>query len=68
MPVEFDTDNQSNRYTSRTILGQAQVPGMVAWLIKKGFIKDESQAGKFLMGIVFTNIIITLAVLYYFVF
>ena len=68
MSVQFDTDSQGiPKFTSRTVLGQAQTPGMVSWLIRKGIIKDESQAGGLLVGVVLFNIIVTGVVVYLYV-
>lgn len=66
--VEFDTDQTQAQYTSRSVLGQPQVPGMASWLMKKGIIKKESQAKIILLGIVIFNVLLTAFLLYYFVF
>ncbi len=63
--VEFGSDQ--SQFTSRSILGQPQVPGMVAWLMRKGIIKNESQAGGLLVGVVLFNIIVTGLVIYFYV-
>ena len=66
--IEFETDQEiSSQFKSRTVLGRPQVPGMAAWLMKKGIIKDESQAGGVLVGIVLFNIVVTIVVIYFFV-
>jgi hypothetical protein len=66
MSIQFDTDQV--QYKSRSVLGQAQIPGMAAWLMKKGIIKEEAQAGGVLVGIVCMNCILIGLVLYFFVF
>ena len=66
--IEFDADNRQQQFTSRAVLGQQQVPGMAAWLMKKGIIKDESKAGTILVGIVIFNIIVTAIVVAVFIF
>lgn len=67
MSIQFDTDQFQSQFKSRTVFGQPQVPGMAAWLMKKGFIKDEASAGKILIGIVFFNFCLTAFLVYYFV-
>jgi hypothetical protein len=68
MGVEFEQDYRpTTSYTSRTVLGQAQVPGMANWLLKKGVIKEESQAKGVLVGIMIINFIVMGFVVYKFV-
>ena len=62
--IQFDTDQV--QYRSRTVLGQAQVPGMAAWLVKKGVIKDEAQAGKVLVALAIFNLVVAALIFYYF--
>ena len=64
--IEFETD-QIPQFRSRQTLGSPQMPAMAAWLIKKGIIKDESQAGGVLVGIIMFNILLTAVVIYFFV-
>ena len=68
--VKFDTDQQStiSQFKSRTVLGQPEVPGMSAWLMKKGIIKDEGKAGGILVAIVLFNFCLAAFLIYYFVF
>ena len=68
MSIEFEGDFTPAQFRSRTVLGQPQMPGMAAWLIKKGIIKSENGAKGVLIGIVFMNIILTFLVIYLFVF
>lgn len=68
MPIEFESDQFQNQFRSRTVLGQPQVPGMASWLMKKGIIKNESSAGKILIGIVVFNFLVMIILFYYFVF
>ena len=42
--------------------------GMTGWLINKGIIKDESQGKGVLLGVVVFNLVVTLFVVYYFLF
>lgn len=64
--IQFETDQV--QYRSRSVLGQAQVPGMAAWLMRMGIIKKESQSGNVLIGIIFLNLILTGLVIYFFIF
>ncbi len=63
--VDFNVDQP--QFRSRAVLGQPQRPGIVAWLLKKGIIKDESQAGGLLVGVVLFNIVVTGIVIYFYV-
>lgn len=68
MGIEFENDTHSvANFTSRTVLGQPQVPGMAAWLMRKGVIKEESEAKTVLLGIMCFNFIVMGLVLYFFV-
>lgn len=53
MGIEFEENNlsESNRFKSRVVLGIPQTPGMVNFLIGKGVIKNEKQAGNFLLAL-----------------
>jgi len=66
--IQFDTDQI--QYKPRTVVGQqhSSVGGITGWLLQKGIIKDESQAGGVLMAIVIINFILTALVIYFFVF
>ena len=44
----------------------SNVPGMSAWLIKKGIVKTPAAAQMFLIGLVLVNAIITYVALKYF--
>jgi hypothetical protein len=57
MNVQFDDANSSYNLSSVT----TSKPGMVGWLIKKGWVQDSSQANVVL--IVFSIIIIVLSAL-----
>ncbi len=59
--------DQQGKFTSRAVLGQSQVPGMAAWLVKKGIIKDESNAKGILVAIVVADFVIAALVIYFFV-
>ncbi len=68
MGVEFEQDYKpTTSYTSRTVFGQPQVPGMAAWLMRKGVIKEESQAKSVLIGIMIINFVVMGFVIYKFV-
>jgi len=64
--VQFDMD-QKGVSASQTIMNQSRVPGMAAWLVRKGIIKNESSAKSALIGIVFTDFIIAAIIIYLFV-
>ncbi len=65
--VEFEGDyKRTPQFTPSGALGQPQTSGMSGWLLKKGIIKDQSQAGGVLLGFVILNIIVTIFVVYYF--
>lgn len=68
--IEFDTDTQASQaghFTSRTILGRAELPGMAGWLMTKGIIKSENSARTFMLGLIAFNIIVAALVIYFFV-
>jgi hypothetical protein len=64
--VQFDMDQQG-KFTSRALLGSSQIPGMAAWLVKKGIIKNESSAKGVLVAIVIGDFIVAALVIYFFV-
>ena len=74
--VQFDSDDQQAAlmkarsaagFTSRAVLGQSQVPGMATWLLKKGIIKNESNAKGILIAIVIADFVVAALVIYFFV-
>ncbi|MEI6490187.1 MAG: hypothetical protein WCO16_00285 [bacterium] len=62
-PVQF---TEEDVYKSRSILGQPRTPKIVDFLVKKGFVKDESTAGKllFLLSIVFLLFALGISIFY----
>jgi hypothetical protein len=53
--IEFSSNQQRatlQTYKSRVVLGQSETPKLVTWLIQKGIVKNESQAGYVLLGVV----------------
>jgi hypothetical protein len=64
MNVEFDNDYRSER---QALYEVEQAKGIVGWLIKKRIVKDQSQANMLLMVIITINFIVTLLVIYYFI-
>lgn len=66
--IQFETDQPQFRSTQQASFNQSQTSGMTAWLIRKGIIKDESQAGAILGGVVIFNFLLTALVIYFFVF
>lgn len=70
--VEFETDFEKgpSRFAPQQVnsFGQAKYGGVfTAFLIKKGIIKDESQAKVILIGIFLFNMVITSFIIYFFV-
>lgn len=64
--VEFETDQQ--QYGSRAPLNQqSNSGGMAGWLMKKGIIKDESQAGVILIVVVVFNFLLAAFLVFKFV-
>jgi hypothetical protein len=62
MPVVFDQENSFNKTFNRTF-AKSNSSKMSAYLIKKGFAKNEKQANIVLLGISAISIIITIVVL-----
>ncbi len=67
MGIEFEENNlsQNNRFQSRVVLGIPQTPGMVNFLMSKGVIKNEKQAGNLLLvltGLFFLSAIVIFVV------
>lgn len=63
--IEFE--EQGAQFKPQTAFNQSQPSGLVGWLVKIGLVKDQSKGKSFLMGVVAFNIIVTVAVIYYFV-
>jgi len=57
--VQFDEEDNSSSFRSRVILGQLKTPKMVRFLINRGIVKSEENAGTFLKTIVIFLIILT---------
>lgn len=64
--VEFETDFDPSKQIMQNRPSQAS--GLTALLIKWGIIKDESQAGAVMLGIIVINLAIMAFVIYYFFF
>lgn len=60
--VQFDEGIE--KFTSRKILGEEVVPGMVKLLSKTGLAKDRNQAEYILVGTIIISIILTIIILY----
>ncbi len=58
--VQFEEETQ---YTSRKILGEKTRPKLVEVLIRSGLAKNSTQAGHFLLILVFVFLIFTLYIL-----
>jgi hypothetical protein len=65
--IEFENDQFQSQFKSRAVFGQPQTPGMAAWLVRKGIIKDEASASKILNGVVIFNFVLAAFLIYYFV-
>ena len=73
--VQFDSDQQgkasssrvSGSFTSRSVLGQSQVPGMAKWLMKHG-IKSESAAKYMLLSVIVVAFTLMFIIYYFFVY
>ncbi len=64
--VEFETDFDPSKQIMQNRSNQAS--GLAALLMKLGIIKDESQAGAVMLGIIVINLAIMAFVIYYFFF
>ncbi len=64
--VEFETDFDPSKQLIQN--RQNQLGGLTGLLMKWGIIKDESQAGAVMLGIVVINLAIMAFVIYYFFF
>lgn len=58
--VEFEDQNIS--YSPRAMQAASR-PGMTGWLMKKGIVKNEQAAQKFLIGLVIFNVLATIFVI-----
>ena len=69
--IDFDTDmsarSDAGHFTSRTILGRPELPGMAGWLMQKGIIKSETSAHGFMLGLIIFNLVVAVLVFYFFV-
>ena len=73
--VQFDMDQEgmgskttsSRNFTSRSILGQPQVPAMATWLMKHG-VKSESTAKYTLVFVVILSVALTFVVYFTFLY
>lgn len=61
MPVEFDQENSFNKTFNRTF-AKSNSSKMSAYLIKKGYAKNEKRANMILLSVSFIFIIITVFV------
>ena len=73
--VEFENDFNPGQAPSQSFASSVQNAyqpqsgrGMAGWLVRKGIIQEESQAKGILLGVVVLNIILTVFVIYYFIF
>ncbi len=68
--VEFETDYEpipTRFYSDDNPNGQKPSGDITQWLIKKGYIRDESSAKGVLLGIIILNIILTSLIIYFFI-
>ncbi len=66
--VQFEGEEPINTsYTSRSILGTSEIPGMVKVLKKTGVVKNDKQAFRVLFGVILACIVIAICVFVLFV-
>ncbi|MBC7982068.1 hypothetical protein H7X65_03250 [Candidatus Parcubacteria bacterium] len=65
--ITFENDNNF-KYKSRVVFGQAEVPGMVRFLMRKGIVKNEKTAQTFMVGAIIAFFVSSLIVFAIFVF
>jgi hypothetical protein len=70
MSVEFEGDYRPQRpgYSQSGMNMAAGQPGLTGWLIRKGIVKDESQAKVAMLGLACLNFILIILIFVYFVF
>ena len=64
--IQFETD-QVQYDSPRGVQFQKKPFSLASWLVKMGFIRDESSAKGVLVGIIILNLILTGLVIYFFV-
>ncbi len=65
--IEFDTDQQFRKQAYAGQLQRNSGRGMAGWLVKKGIIKDETQASGILIFVVIINFALMAFLVYKFV-
>jgi hypothetical protein len=65
--LQFE-ENDTSAFRSRTILGNAETPKMINFLINKGIVKDQKTAGKLLLVLCAVFILTSIYILAAFVF
>lgn len=65
--IEFDADQQFKRQVYSGQQQRSSSGGMAGWLVKKGIIKDESQASGILILVVIINFALMAFLVYKFV-
>lgn len=65
MSVEFNDGSRPGSVLYGRFQAASEQPKMVAWLIKKGVVKSEDGANKFLMVVVALCIVASLYFFYY---
>lgn len=65
--IEFDADQQFRRQAYASQLQRNSGRGMAGWLVKKGIIKDESQASGIFVIVIVINCAIAAFLIYKFV-
>lgn len=61
-------DENKYKIKSRSLLGQAEVPGMTKFLMRKGIVKNEKSANALLFAIITLSLLASAFVLMVFVF
>jgi hypothetical protein len=65
--VQFEENTDMMSFRSRKILGEATVPTIIQFLIKKGITKSARQSYHLLLWSTITFIVLTIAIFSYFV-
>lgn len=65
--LQFEEEDKTMTFKSRKILGEAQIPKIVQYLIDKGVSRDTKQAYYLLLSIAIISLVLSIAVYMYFI-
>jgi len=67
--VQFEENNDltMSSFKSRRILGEAETPKIIQYLIKKGIARDARQSYHILLGTIVLSIVLAIVIFSYFV-